>query len=51
MARAITTLLAAALGAAGIYFLDPQRGRRRRVLARDRYMSMRTRLARSLEPV
>lgn len=51
MARATNTLIAAALGAAGIYFLDPQRGRRRRALARDRYASLRTQLARSVEPV
>lgn len=51
MARAITTLLAAALGAAGFYYLDPQRGRRRRALARDRYASVRAQLTRSLEPI
>ena len=51
MARAMTTLLATALGAAGIYYLDPQRGRRRRALARDRFESVRARLARSVDPV
>lgn len=51
MARAINTLLAAALGAAGLYYLDPQRGRRRRALVRDRYVSTRARLNRALEPV
>jgi uncharacterized membrane protein len=51
MARLMTTVLAAALSAASIYYFDPKRGRRRRALVRDRYTSVRTRLARSLDPV
>jgi uncharacterized membrane protein len=47
----MTTVLAAVLSAAGIYYFDPRRGRRRRALVRDRYTSVRTRLARSLDPV
>jgi len=51
MARMFTTLVAAAMSAAAIYYLDPNRGRRRRALVRDRYASMRTRLERSFDPV
>jgi osmotically-inducible protein OsmY len=39
MARIPTTIAAAALGAAGAYFLDPQQGARRRNVARDRLRS------------
>lgn len=45
MARATRTVLAAALAAAGIYYLDPERGGRRRARLRDRYASLNARAA------
>jgi len=51
MARMLINACAAALGAAGMYLLDPQRGRRRRALLRDRITSVRARMRRSIGPL
>src|SRR5437762_2000619 len=40
MHRAMTLLAGAGLGAGLMYFLDPQMGRRRRALARDKAVSL-----------
>jgi hypothetical protein len=49
--RRISLLTGVALGAAGMYYLDPDRGRSRRVRTRDRIAAKRRRIQREQERV